>query len=54
MDKHIPKAGTKPGGEECRCVCHRMPGVNHMMPCCFKPFPKEILEEIKKKKKEEK
>jgi len=33
MDK--PKAGTNPLGEVCRCVCHRMPSVNHVYPCCW-------------------
>lgn len=44
--KDIPPPGLKYGSEdeECDCICHKMPGVHHVMACC--DTSREMLKEI--------
>lgn len=53
MNQRIPPARLR-AGKKCECVCHRMPGVNHMLPCCWgEPGEdlKELQEAIEKEEK---
>ncbi len=37
-------AGWKAKGVRCRCMCHRMPGVKHIAPCCYQREPEPEVE----------
>ncbi len=51
-DPYIPRAGKKPNGEPCNCICHKMVGVNHMMACCYSDLKIPLKDFIKDKKEE--
>jgi len=48
MSEYIPEAGTDPSGNICRCVCHSVYGVMHIIACCYTPLPELICSECSK------
>ena len=46
----LPTQGVDSFGEDCRCDCHRIPGVMHIMACCQPKILKYLTEDDMKPK----
>ena len=40
-----PEAALPPRHGSCQCACHQVPGIHHVVPCCF-PFDQVITIEL--------